>query len=277
MGRARRCPTRPLDAALTPRPLLTMGRVIYLEDNDIVHMKGGEYTVYNWNDVDSPSVEVRLRTRARELGGAATRAAAAAGRASPLVPACLPAHPLALPAPPPPLLCFALADDPPLPHEVLCARGAGPLYDAPRAPGGAGRPHRGERARVWCVCGVCAHARLTAFPACTPHPHCLPSPPPHSPTRPPTPHTPPRPSAARVASCLWRAALPTTLPWPAARPWRSLLRSRWCWSWPPTCWTAAAPSSATTPACLSPRCVLGVAVCGGGGVCVRARGVVGLL
>lgn len=22
-------------------------------------MKGGEYTVYNWNDVDSPSVEVR--------------------------------------------------------------------------------------------------------------------------------------------------------------------------------------------------------------------------
>ncbi|GAB4813433.1 hypothetical protein N2152v2_000479 [Parachlorella kessleri] len=34
-------------------------QVIYLEDNDIVHMKGGEYTVYNWNDVDSPSVEVR--------------------------------------------------------------------------------------------------------------------------------------------------------------------------------------------------------------------------
>lgn len=33
--------------------------MIYLEDNDIVHMKGGEYTVYNWNDVDSPSVEVR--------------------------------------------------------------------------------------------------------------------------------------------------------------------------------------------------------------------------
>lgn len=34
-------------------------QVIYLEDNDIVHMKGGEYTVYNWSDVDSPSVEVR--------------------------------------------------------------------------------------------------------------------------------------------------------------------------------------------------------------------------
>ena len=33
--------------------------MIYLEDNDIVHMKGGEYTVYNWSDVDSPSVEVR--------------------------------------------------------------------------------------------------------------------------------------------------------------------------------------------------------------------------
>jgi hypothetical protein len=33
--------------------------VIYLEDNDIVHMKGGEYTVFNWSDVDSPSVEVR--------------------------------------------------------------------------------------------------------------------------------------------------------------------------------------------------------------------------
>lgn len=33
--------------------------MIFLEDNDIVHMKGGEYTVYNWNDVDSPSVEVR--------------------------------------------------------------------------------------------------------------------------------------------------------------------------------------------------------------------------
>lgn len=37
----------------------TLRRVIYLEDNDIVHMKGGEYTVYNWSDVDSPSVEVR--------------------------------------------------------------------------------------------------------------------------------------------------------------------------------------------------------------------------
>lgn len=33
--------------------------MIYLEDNDIVHMKGGEYTVFNWSDVDSPSVEVR--------------------------------------------------------------------------------------------------------------------------------------------------------------------------------------------------------------------------
>ena len=33
--------------------------MIYLEDNDIVHMNGGEYTVYNWSDVDSPSVEVR--------------------------------------------------------------------------------------------------------------------------------------------------------------------------------------------------------------------------
>lgn len=30
-------------------------QVIYLEDNDIVHMHGGEYTVYNWSDVDSPS------------------------------------------------------------------------------------------------------------------------------------------------------------------------------------------------------------------------------
>lgn len=24
-----------------------------------MHMKGGEYTVFNWSDVDSPSVEVR--------------------------------------------------------------------------------------------------------------------------------------------------------------------------------------------------------------------------
>jgi glucosamine--fructose-6-phosphate aminotransferase (isomerizing) len=34
-------------------------QVIYLEDNDIVHMHGGQYTVYNWSDVDSASVEVR--------------------------------------------------------------------------------------------------------------------------------------------------------------------------------------------------------------------------
>lgn len=34
-------------------------QVIYLEDNDIVHMRKGEYTVYNWSDVDSASVEVR--------------------------------------------------------------------------------------------------------------------------------------------------------------------------------------------------------------------------
>lgn len=32
-------------------------QVIYLEDNDIVHMNGGSYTVYNWSDVDSPSGE----------------------------------------------------------------------------------------------------------------------------------------------------------------------------------------------------------------------------
>lgn len=43
---------------LPPRPTCPR-RVIYLEDNDIVHMKGGEYTVFNWSDVDSPSVEVR--------------------------------------------------------------------------------------------------------------------------------------------------------------------------------------------------------------------------
>jgi glucosamine--fructose-6-phosphate aminotransferase (isomerizing) len=34
-------------------------QVIYLEDNDIVHMRDGEYTVYNWSDIDSASVEVR--------------------------------------------------------------------------------------------------------------------------------------------------------------------------------------------------------------------------
>ncbi|KDD72869.1 hypothetical protein H632_c2794p0, partial [Helicosporidium sp. ATCC 50920] len=34
-------------------------QVIYLEDNDIVHVREGTYTVYNWVDVDSPSVEVR--------------------------------------------------------------------------------------------------------------------------------------------------------------------------------------------------------------------------
>ncbi len=51
------------DSAYTPSHFKSthfgVCRVIYLEDNDIVHMKGGEYTVYNWNDVDSPSVEVR--------------------------------------------------------------------------------------------------------------------------------------------------------------------------------------------------------------------------
>ena len=38
-------------------------QVIYLEDNDIVHMRDGEYTVYNWSDVDSASVEVRRTTQ----------------------------------------------------------------------------------------------------------------------------------------------------------------------------------------------------------------------
>ena len=48
--------SRRAEAPSGPPPLC---RVIYLEDNDIVHMKGGEYTVFNWSDVDSPSVEVR--------------------------------------------------------------------------------------------------------------------------------------------------------------------------------------------------------------------------
>ena len=45
-------------------------QVIYLEDNDIVHMKKGEYTVYNWSDVDSASVEVRrtIQTLTMEVG-----------------------------------------------------------------------------------------------------------------------------------------------------------------------------------------------------------------
>lgn len=45
-------------------------QVIYLEDNDIVHMRGGEYTVYNWSDVDSASVEVRrtIQTLTMEVG-----------------------------------------------------------------------------------------------------------------------------------------------------------------------------------------------------------------
>lgn len=45
-------------------------QVIYLEDNDIVHMHGGEYTVYNWSDVDSASVEVRrhIQTLTMEVG-----------------------------------------------------------------------------------------------------------------------------------------------------------------------------------------------------------------
>lgn len=44
--------------------------MIYLEDNDIVHMRKGEYTVYNWNDVDSASVEVRrtIQTLTMEVG-----------------------------------------------------------------------------------------------------------------------------------------------------------------------------------------------------------------
>ena len=50
------CPAHGRSAPPGPPPPC---RVIYLEDNDIVHMKGGEYTVYNWSDVDSPSVEVR--------------------------------------------------------------------------------------------------------------------------------------------------------------------------------------------------------------------------
>ncbi len=49
-------PSHPLRPA---PPATSLCRVIYLEDNDIVHMKGGEYTVFNWSDVDSPSVEVR--------------------------------------------------------------------------------------------------------------------------------------------------------------------------------------------------------------------------
>lgn len=61
-------------ASLTPCPISTHPpnhcRVIYLEDNDIVHMKGGEYTVFNWSDVDSPSVEVRrtIQTLTMEVG-----------------------------------------------------------------------------------------------------------------------------------------------------------------------------------------------------------------
>lgn len=45
-------------------------QVIYLEDNDIVHMRNGEYTVYNWSDVDSASVEVRrtIQTLTMEVG-----------------------------------------------------------------------------------------------------------------------------------------------------------------------------------------------------------------
>lgn len=44
--------------------------MIYLEDNDIVHMKGGEYIVYNWSDIDSASVEVRrtIQTLTMEVG-----------------------------------------------------------------------------------------------------------------------------------------------------------------------------------------------------------------
>ena len=59
-------------------------RVIYLEDNDIVHMKGGEYTVFNWSDVDSPSVEVRrtIQTLTMEVSQImkASRAGCGAGR-----------------------------------------------------------------------------------------------------------------------------------------------------------------------------------------------------
>ena len=41
-----------------------------MEDNDIVHMKRGEYTVYNWSDIDSASVEVRrtIQTLTMEVG-----------------------------------------------------------------------------------------------------------------------------------------------------------------------------------------------------------------
>lgn len=45
-------------------------QVIYLEDNDIVHIRDGEYTVYNWSDIDSASVEVRrtAQTLTMEVG-----------------------------------------------------------------------------------------------------------------------------------------------------------------------------------------------------------------
>lgn len=79
-------------------------RVIYLEDNDIVHMKGGEYTVFNWSDVDSPSVEVRrtIQTltmevsqimKVRGVGGQMRRAdVQLALRARCARYCCLPAH-----------------------------------------------------------------------------------------------------------------------------------------------------------------------------------------
>ena len=56
---------------LLPIAMFNMNcRVIYLEDNDIVHMRQGEYTVYNWSDVDSASVEVRrtIQTLTMEVG-----------------------------------------------------------------------------------------------------------------------------------------------------------------------------------------------------------------
>lgn len=45
-------------------------QVIYLEDNDIVHIRDGQYTVYNWSDIDSASVEVRrtAQTLTMEVG-----------------------------------------------------------------------------------------------------------------------------------------------------------------------------------------------------------------
>lgn len=113
-------PQPPPGAPPTPTPTPAC-RVIYLEDNDIVHMKGGEYTVFNWSDVDSPSVEVRrtIQTLTMEVSqimkvgpGAAWAATRSdlRGRGA-CLPSCLPPatnppvlgswlHPLVCPHPP---------------------------------------------------------------------------------------------------------------------------------------------------------------------------------